>query len=80
MKKKILIGIGALILILVVGFIYLNYRNRVLSPPSEVKYDNNGLTIEIPYSQPSAKGRLIFGTVEDGALLPLRCVLENGRK
>jgi len=70
MKKKILIGVGIFILILVIGFIYLNYRNRSLSPPGEVKYDKNGLTIEIPYSRPSVRGRLIFGTKEDGALLP----------
>lgn len=70
MKKKILIGIGAFILIIVVGFVYLNYRNRVLSPPGNVKYDKNDLTIEIPYSRPSKKGRLIFGAEEDGALLP----------
>lgn len=70
MKKKILIGAGVFILILVVGFIYLNYRNRMLSPPGEAKYSKNGLTISIPYSRPSAKGRLIFGTEEEGALLP----------
>lgn len=70
MKKKILIGLGVFILILVVGFFYLDYRNKKLSPPDEVKYDKNGLTIEIPYSRPSAKGRLIFGTKEEDALLP----------
>lgn len=70
MKKKILIGVGIFVLILVVGFIYLNYRNRSLSPPGTAKYARNGLTIEIPYSRPSAKGRVIFGTEADGALLP----------
>ena len=70
MKKKILIGVGVFIVVLVIGFIYLNYRNRSLSPPGQVKYDKNGLTIEIPYSRPSVRGRLIFGTEEDGALLP----------
>lgn len=70
MKKKILTGVGIFVLILVIGFIYLNYRNRTLSPPGEVKYDKNGLTIEIPYSRPSAKDRLIFGTTDEGALQP----------
>lgn len=70
MKKKILIGVGVFILIIVVGFLYLNYRNRNLSPPGVVKYDKNDFIIEIPYSRPSKKGRLIFGTIEDGALLP----------
>jgi len=70
MKKKILIGVGIFVLILVVGFIYLNYRNRSLSPPGTANYTNNGLTIEIPYSRPSVKGRLIFGPESEEALLP----------
>ena len=70
MKKKILIGVGVFILILLIGFIYLNYRNRSLSPPGESSYSKNGLTIGITYSRPSAKGRVIFGSEADGALLP----------
>jgi len=70
MRKKILIGSGAIILILVVGFLYLNYRNRSLSPPGLARYEKNGFTIEIPYSKPSKRGRLIFGNAEEGALLP----------
>lgn len=70
MKKKILIGIGTFILILIIGFMYLNYRNYKLSPQGVVKYDKNKLTVEITYCRPSQKGRLIFGTEEEGALLP----------
>ena len=70
MKKKILIGIGSFILILLIGFMYLNYRNYKLSPQGVVKYDKNKLTVEITYCRPSQKGRLIFGTEEEGALLP----------
>lgn len=70
MKKKILIGVGVFAMILVIGFFYLNYRNRTLSPSGNVKYAKNNFSIEIPYSRPSKKGRLIFGTKEDGALLP----------
>ena len=70
MKKKVLIGIGIFILILIVGFIYLNYRNRSLSPPGSAKYDKDNFTIEVSYSRPSVRSRLIFGTEEEGALLP----------
>jgi hypothetical protein len=69
MKKKILIGIGAFILILIIGFMYIDYRNKTLSPPGEVKYNKNDLTVEISYGRPSQKGRLIFGTEDEGALL-----------
>ena len=70
MKKKILIGIGAFILILLIGFMYLDYRNYNLSPRGTVKYDKNDLTVDISYCRPSKKGRLIFGSEEEGALLP----------
>lgn len=70
MKKKILIGVGALVLIILAGMMYLNYRNRSLSPPGLAEYKSERLTITIPYSRPSQKGRLIFGTEEDGALQP----------
>jgi hypothetical protein len=70
MKKKILIGLGVLIFILLIGFAYLNYRNRSLSPSGESKYVKGDFSIEIPYSRPSKKGRQIFGTQEEGALQP----------
>lgn len=70
MKKKILIGVGIFILIIIIGMIYLNHRNRSLSPPGIVKYDKNDLIMEIPYGRPSKRDRLIFGTEEEGALLP----------
>lgn len=70
MKKKILIGVGALVFILIIGYFYLDYRNRYLSPPGESKYVKGDFTIEIPYSRPSKKGRVLFGSKEEGALLP----------
>ena len=70
MKKKILITLGVIVLILVIGFVYLNYCNRSLSPPGEAHFDKAGLKVDISYSRPSVKGRLIFGTEADGALLP----------
>lgn len=70
MLKKILIGLGILAIIIIIGMVYLNHRNRTLSPPGEASYDNKGLTIEIKYSRPSVKGRLIFGAAADEALQP----------
>jgi hypothetical protein len=70
MKKKILVTVGILALVPLVGFIYLNYRNRSLSPPGEAKFQRGDFSIEIPYSRPSKKGRVIFGSEEKGALLP----------
>ncbi len=70
MKKKIFIGVGIFILISVIGMFYLDYRNRTLSPPGLAEYDKNGLKIEIKYSKPSVRMRLIFGTADEGALQP----------
>ncbi|MEI9917434.1 MAG: DUF2911 domain-containing protein [Bacteroidota bacterium] len=70
MRKKIIIGVVAFIVLLAAGFGYLNYRNRTLSPPGKVELTVNGLTVSIPYSRPSVRGRLIFGSEEQGALQP----------
>lgn len=70
MKKKIIIGVVSLIVLLAIGFAYLNYRNRTLSPPGKTELTANGLTLSITYSRPSVRGRLIFGTEEQKALQP----------
>lgn len=70
MKKKILIGVVALILILAAAIAYLNYRNRSLSPPGSAELTNGDLSVKVAYSRPSVKGRVIFGTQEQGALQP----------
>ena len=70
MKKKIIIGVVALVVLLAIGFVYLNNRNRTLSPPGSTELTANGLTVSIPYSRPSVRGRLIFGTEEQKALQP----------
>ena len=68
--KKILIGVGALAVIIAVGLYFANNRNRTLSPPGKAEITAGDLTISIPYSRPSVRGRVIFGTKESGALLP----------
>jgi hypothetical protein len=70
MKKKILIGIGAVVVLLAIGLAYLNYRNRTLSPSGNAELTIDGLRVSIPYSRPSVRGRVIFGTEEQKALQP----------
>jgi len=41
-----------------------------LSPPGEAMYNKGDFSIEIPYSRPSKKERVIFGPEEKGALQP----------
>lgn len=70
MKKKIIIGVIALVVVLAAAMAYLNYRNRSLSPRGTTELTVNGLSVSIPYSRPSVRGRLIFGTEEQKALQP----------
>lgn len=70
MIKKIGIGVGILAVVLLAAFLYLNYRNRTLSPPGTVSIENNNLKVSLSYSRPSVRGRLIFGDKSLGALQP----------
>lgn len=70
MKKKILIAIAVLIVLLVAALIYLNNRNRTLSPPGSATLANGKLVVSIQYSRPSVRNRIIFGSKEQGALQP----------
>lgn len=66
MVKKILIGIGILILIAVLFFGYAMLFPA--SPAATATFSDQGLDISVSYSQPSKKGRLIFGEESEGAL------------
>lgn len=46
------------------------YYTKSFSPSATAEYDKNGLSITVDYCQPSKKGRLIFGTTEEKALVP----------
>lgn len=70
MKRKLIIGAITVVVIVVAFLAYANYRNRSLSPRGNTELTVNGLSVSIPYSRPSVKGRLIFGTEEQKALLP----------
>ena len=64
------IGLAILAVLLAAAFVYLNIRNRTLSPPGEESLNSGGLTVSVNYSRPSVRGRLIFGTEDQEALQP----------
>jgi hypothetical protein len=68
--KKIVIGISVLVVVIAGVFYYLNNRNRTLSPPGNTELTVGELSVSIPYSRPSVRDRVIFGTEEEGALQP----------
>ena len=68
MIKKILIGLGLLLLAIVGFFVYSNLFPK--SPHATSTISDRGLDIKVSYSQPYKKGRLIFGDAKDGALQP----------
>lgn len=70
MLKKILIVVAVLVAILAGAMIYLNHRNRTLSPPGSAELTAGDLTVRVDYSRPSVRNRLIFGSKEEGALQP----------
>jgi hypothetical protein len=70
MLKKILIAVAIIIALLAAGMFYLNHRNRTLSPPGNANLTSGELTVSIPYSRPSVRNRLIFGTETQQALQP----------
>jgi len=70
MIKKILLGIGALLIIFVVYSVYVLFIATPKSPPGTAEYSDRELEITVNYSRPYKKGRLIFGEEADGALQP----------
>lgn len=69
-RKKILITLLIIVVVIAAGLIYLNYRNRTLSPPGSETLTSGGMTVSVTYSRPSVRGRLIFGNEEQEPLLP----------
>ncbi len=70
MKKKLLIGLGALVVLIAAFILYANNRNRTLSPPGESVAEVKNMKVSVNYSRPSVRDRLIFGEEEEGALQP----------
>ncbi|MFT4736237.1 MAG: hypothetical protein ACI8QD_002842 [Cyclobacteriaceae bacterium] len=70
MVKKILLGIGAVLLLLVGYALYIFLSTSNLSPTATATYQGSSLKVDVVYSQPSKRDRLIFGAAEEGALQP----------
>jgi hypothetical protein len=70
MKKKIFIGIGIVFIVFVLWSVYGLFFAPKKSPPTTTSFSDRGLDIKVSYSQPSKRGRLIFGDEKEGALQP----------
>jgi hypothetical protein len=61
MKKTILVT--AVVVLAMLGILYYyRFHTKSFSPESEVKFESKGLKIQVRYSRPYKKGRVIFGT------------------
>ncbi len=70
MKKKLFIGIGA-ILIIVIGYVaYTLLTTRSHSPVENIETTVGDTNVKVVYCRPYKKGRLIFGEESAEALLP----------
>lgn len=70
MKKKILMGVGALLLLFASYMAYAILIGSKKSPPDTATFSQGGLDMKVTYCRPYKKGRLIFGEKEAGALVP----------
>ena len=67
--SKILKIIGVLFLIIICGGIYVSFINPA-SPRGSSDLVKESLVMEVDYSRPYKKERLIFGETSEGALVP----------
>ena len=70
MKKSIFIGLGAIVLIAVLGVGYMLLTTKSHSPFKETSANIQGADVTIGYCQPYKKGRLLFGDASEDALQP----------
>ena len=78
MSRKLLIGSGIALLLLIVAFFMLRSYTKSFSPEATARYTDRGFRIEVKYSQPSKKGRLIFGLEAQNAVVPFGKVWRTG--
>ena len=70
MKRKIFVGIGVVLTLFVLWSVYGLFFAPKKSPATTASFSDKGLDIKVSYSQPSKRGRLIFGDESAGALQP----------
>ncbi|MFY0606734.1 MAG: DUF2911 domain-containing protein [Cyclobacteriaceae bacterium] len=61
MLKKIMLSLGVLIVLIAAAYLYLDNRNRTLSPRGEASLSNGELQVDLTYSRPSIRNRKPFG-------------------
>jgi Protein of unknown function (DUF2911) len=61
--KKILKWVAIVAVVLFGAYKFMQYRTKQASPETTVSLKKDGLEIEVKYSQPSKKGREVFGTL-----------------
>lgn len=70
MKKKILLGVGALVVLLAALVGYRLATTGKASPAATAQLRQGDLEVQASYCRPSKRGRLIFGEKDAGALVP----------
>jgi|SRR6185295_2472442 len=70
MKRKILVGLSAVVLFIAGYILYEVIVVSKRSPSKTTRYTYKDLEITVVYCQPSKRGRLIFGEEMDRALQP----------
>src|SRR5689334_13928639 len=70
MKKKILLGIGTLVLLFAAFVGYQVLIGSKKSPKATAEFSQGGLDVKVAYCRPFKKNRVIFGEKSAGALVP----------
>jgi hypothetical protein len=71
--KRVLIGLGILVVVLFAAFKFMQSQTKKASPEATVVYKKDGTEVSVFYCRPSKKGREIFG-----GLLPYGEVWRTG--
>ena len=69
-KRIILISVLGILVIVLGVMAYTVLTTKSHSPAATAKYNSGDLSIEVDYCRPFKKGRIIFGTENEGALQP----------